>query len=28
MVSLDEENSNISELVKQVIHYLEAIRYE
>ena len=28
MVSLDEENSNISELVKQIIHYLEAIRYE
>jgi len=28
MISLDEENSNISELVEQIIHYLEVIRYE
>lgn len=28
MVSLDEENSNIVELVKHIVYYLEAIRYE
>ena len=28
MISLDEENSSIEELVKQILHYLENIRYE
>ncbi|MBO4875044.1 MAG: hypothetical protein J5542_07035 [Bacteroidales bacterium] len=28
MISLDEENSSVEELVKQVMHYLENIKYE
>ena len=28
MISLDEENSSVEELVKQIMHYLENIRYE
>lgn len=28
MISLDEENTSVEELVKQILHYLENIRYE
>ncbi len=28
MISLDDENLNVEELVKQLMHYLENIRYE
>lgn len=28
MISLDEENSSVEELVKQIMHYWENIRYE
>ena len=28
MISLDEENISVEELVKQMVHYLENIRYE